>query len=766
VLKLISSFTLKQMNFNTFTFPKRTQYEEERNYFWEKYFQPSLLNRQNWKYMDYELFENSTGPIDLIYSSNAKMNIRGNINANIYDIVEVISDKVKINKKLQFSEFVPKMFFHFNDRQAIEDALTRNFFYLKGATGSTSKSTFIVNKYSEIKPIIKAHPEISDWFLSENINSFLYKRKGSYQPGGIVYNEKIGHKGRMKFFILLRVDSESKEVYMYDQSVFEIAPDEFQGDLTSRPQNIIIGMGSEDLPGYPDDYDTDPDYGFSPVHVFGKENYFKVIVPQLGKMTQDLFSVVENDLYCKNDKYYNSSFKTCFHFGTVDVIITPDLKCYFLEVNTKPVMDRPSYESIINYPSMIDSIVQICIDPYYPPHIPSTHKKGWHKISTVKRNAKKTFYISPTWKFSNEVKEFFKKRKDWEEIVYPKYLLENNKIDFVGKRKEINEDTVFSKGKLISKILTLDHYLGNKKNMYDILSNDQRSFRFLPKTLTFTLNDKRWKSKIKKLPNKYWILKPSIGLRGQDIFISNNKSEIISLVEQHSNYTDWVLSEYIKDPYLLKINKSSPSGAVFNDAIGRKTHIRIYVLITKINGKYHIYLYDKPLIFAAAKEYNNDISDSYAQLTNLYLGSNYYTKVLGINGALAYQDLSFSLVDVLNQLYGPSFYQKKVLPQIKNILRVVLDNSKEYLHCSLNSKEDGKNCFQNIALDLMPDSRWKIFLLEVNGKPGMNAPSYQWGGTLKDYTDSLLNNILNDKNNKNGKKYKNNKNNKGFILVK
>ena len=39
-------------------------------------------------------------------------------------------------------------------------------------------------------------------------------------------------------------------------------------------------------------------------------------------------------------------------------------------------------------------------------------------------------------------------------------------IDFVGKRKIKNDnisDQVFTKGRLISKILTLDYYLGNKK---------------------------------------------------------------------------------------------------------------------------------------------------------------------------------------------------------------------------------------------------------------------------------------------------------------
>ena len=753
----------------TFTFPKRTKYEEERNYFWEKYFQPQLLNRQNWKYIEYS---SSFEKIDLIYSPNAKLNKTGSINGNMYHIVDAISDKIKINKQLTDikSAFVPKMYFFdkFNEME-IKHLLssTKSFFYLKGATGSTSKSTFIINDYSEIDKIIKANTQIKNWFLSENINSYLYKRKGSYQPNGIVYNEKFGHKGRLKFFILFKIDKTKKEVYLYDQSVYEIAPDEFKNDiykndLTSRSQNIIIGMGSEELHGYPKNYDTDPDYGFNPVKIFGND-YFKVILPQLSKMTHDIFQVVNGDLYCKNDKYYNKDFKCCFHFGTVDVIITPELKCYFLEINTKPVMDRPSYESIINYQSMIENIIKICIDPYFPPKLNENNiLDGWKRISSTTRG-KYTYYVSPTWRLSKDVKKLFAIRKNWEMIIYPNDY--TGDINFVGKRKRKNEiigDPVFSRGILVNKIFTLDHYLGNKKNMYDILSNDPKSFDFLPLTVTFSKNQD-YKKIIENAmtKRKLWILKPSVGLRGQDIFVSDNPDKIKSFISQHSNYSEWVLSEYINNPYLLKLHGSSKSGKIFDDRIGRKTHIRVYVLVTKINGNYHIYLYDHTLIFCAVKEYSSDFTDPYSNLTNLYLGNEYYNK-LNLNGSLAYRDLSFSLPGILNDLHGPTFYEKKVLPQIKNILRVILLNSKDYLHCANENVKGKRNCFQNIAIDLMPDENWKLYLLEINGKPGMNAPSYHWGNLLN-FTNSLLNKTSD-------LIYKNNlivnNNVKGFVLVK
>jgi hypothetical protein len=404
-------------------------------------------------------------------------------------------------------------------------------------------------------------------------------------------------------------------------------------------------------------------------------------------------------------------------------------------MNTKPVMDRPRYESIINYPTMIDSIVQICIDPYFPPASGTYHIKGWHKIGSNVRTANKLYYVSPTWKFSKEVKEYYTHRKDWEMVVYPKQLLPNFKIDFIGKPKQKDVtlgDSVFQKGVLISKILTLDHFLGNKKYMYDILSNDPRSFAFLPKTLTIDTEIPGWKDNIKRaMKRKTWILKPSIGLRGTDIFISDKVTSVIKYINTHSNYIQWVLSEYINNPFLLKIH-----GKHFDDKIGRKTHIRIYTMVSNVKGDYNIYMYDKPLLFAAAKEYTTEIDD-FSHLTNLFVASKYYKEVLFLNPSDAYRDLSFDLIETLDTLYGPSFYEENVLPQLKNILQVILENTKEYLVCNTKEIPGKRNCFQNIAIDIMPDKNWKLYLLEINGKPGMNAPSYRWGG-LKKFTGTFM----------------------------
>ena len=327
------------------------------------------------------------------------------------------------------------------------------------------------------------------------------------------------------------------------------------------------------------------------------------------------------------------------------------------------------------------------------------------------------------------------------------------------------EDPIFRKGILVSKINTLNNYLGNKKIMYDILSNDNRAFDFLPLTATFNVTDSDYKSIVKHAMGyskkiKKWILKPALGLQGKDIIISDSPKKIIKYINDHGDYTDWVLSQYIDDPFLLKINGISTTGTVFKDFIGRKTHIRIYVLITKIDSILHIYLYKDNLIFSAAKEYSKTDNSRYSNLTNLHLGSIYYDKVLKIDGSRAYKDLSFPLEETVNEIFGSTFYSKKVFPQIKKMLEVILDNSKNYLNCDSGSNNDNRGCFQYIAIDIMPDTFFKLILLEINGRPGMNAPLYHWK-SLHNFANGITNRtsgVINNDNNDN--------NTNGFILIK
>ena len=95
------------------------------------------------------------------------------------------------------------------------------------------------------------------------------------------------------------------------------------------------------------------------------------------------------------------------------------------------------------------------------------------------------------------------------------------------------------------------------------------------------------------------------------------------------------------------------------------------------------------------------------------------------------------------------------------MLTNILENFKDYLHCSPQTVKGNRGCFHTVAIDIMPDSEFKLYLLEINSSPGLNAPSYHWG-QLNDFANSLLNKTVDVINGKN----KESANNKGFILIK
>ena len=91
-------------------------------------------------------------------------------------------------------------------------------------------------------------------------------------------------------------------------------------------------------------------------------------------------------------------------------------------------------------------------------------------------------------------------------------------------------------------------------------------------------------------------------------------------------------------------------------------------------------------------------------------------------------------------------------------MQINWENSKKYLRYE-NINENTRGSFHRLAIDIMPDTNFKLYLLEINAHPGMNAPEYHWNG-LENYFKSLINKTS-DVINKTSK-MKNN----GFLLIK
>jgi hypothetical protein len=116
------------------------------------------------------------------------------------------------------------------------------------------------------------------------------------------------------------------------------------------------------------------------------------------------------------------------------------------------------------------------------------------------------------------------------------------------------------------------------------------------------------------------------------------------------------------------MNGKSESGAKFKDTIGRKVHIRIYVLLTIIDGVSHIYLYDDIKYSNDKVQYiGNTIQKNKHGITNLI--SNKYQEYLTMIYFKKNDDISkktiIPKIEDYFQNYISNYLQQYVIKYIK-----------------------------------------------------------------------------------------------------
>ena len=217
-------------------------------------------------------------------------------------------------------------------------------------------------------------------------------------------------------------------------------------------------------------------------------------------------------------------------------------------------------------------------------------------------------------------------KNNYSAFPYPKYAKNHNEIIafrgmspitkyLISKISEIGKDKFLklmrdlfpydAKVKLLNRIATLGFYLGDKVEMTNILKSKIKNWdSIIPFSITIDLN--KSSDNLKNILDKYFsnstiIAKPAYGQQGKGIYIDKDKNKIIEYIKK-SNEDSWVLSKYLDNPYLIKLNKIGISNVKYEDKIGRKCHLRAYVLVYRNKQFLEIYLY-KNSIFCAAKEY-------------------------------------------------------------------------------------------------------------------------------------------------------------------
>lgn len=547
----------------------------------------------------------------------------------------------------------------------------------------------------------------------------------------------------------------------------------------------------------------------------GSEVWNNVLIPGMYSIINRLSEKIKRFLTCMN-KYSIKNNKGCFSYFALDIIVDANGKPWLLEANSRPFVGFSDYwnkydpynEHCVNVKNFLDTVISLTTD------IINGSSKPIRSIVEDKEkmlNNYSKFVITSTHQIINRRKiyvplslgiyntgtnkvydEFYNilDSNKYDSFPYPQHVKNlNTTIGFRGMSpiskyllsqiQKLGKDEYLSimkelfpydsKMQIINRISTLGFYLGDKSIMTKMLKENTKNWEtIIPYSIILESNmiNQKFKNELLNKLNNFSgkiIAKPAYGQQGLGIIISDSKEHIIDEIFKKEK-TDWVISKYLDDPYLIKLNKSGVSGINYNDTIGRKSHLRAYVLLIREKDELKVYIYKKSLIFCAAKEYNScnkesseDLNDKnnskYCNLTNLYYGSLYYKEILNKDSGDAYKDLS-----MLTDLVIPKNEYVPFMNTVKNIIKSTIIAVQDDLIC-LN---EPNKCFQHIAFDLHLENDMssgklipKPWLLEVNSTPGLKAPSYQWENMnksgLNNYLESILNLVVKTKISKGNK---------------
>lgn len=266
-----------------------------------------------------------------------------------------------------------------------------------------------------------------------------------------------------------------------------------------------------------------------------------------------------------------------------------------------------------------------------------------------------------------------------------------------------------------------------------------------------------------------WILKPVHGSMGMGICILDAGCDLVERIIEHvrrfyeegiahtyikrhgffmepveetviKKYNYWILSQYLDRPHLLD---------------GRKYNIRFYV-VTVINGNLptfghltepidtgdivRLYMFRDCILYTCMLEYNNtEVPEMYAglpecmiermrNLTNLEIINDVYEAKPELSAYMSLEDMKDRHTHIMSQAVPPALYEC-IMRQGRDIIRNSIDAVKYDMRSLNRYAEDYKSCFNFLAYDMMLDADEKLWLIEVNRGPDINAMRLKYGET-------------------------------------
>ena len=187
--------------------------------------------------------------------------------------------------------------------------------------------------------------------------------------------------------------------------------------------------------------------------------------------------------------------------------------------------------------------------------------------------------------------------------------------------------------------------------------------------------------------------------------LNKNKIEEVKKVneikekEKIYNCKRIIIQKYIENPLLYR---------------GRKFDMRIWVLLTQTMK---VYVFKEGHLKTCSIEYNINSKDAFSHITN-YSFQKYNTNFQKYEKGNEVPFFEFQ--NFLDEYYSEKKYniKKNLIPQIKDIIKLTMRSAKYKINKNRRNYQ-----FEIFGYDFMMDSKFNLFLIEINTNPGLEESS-------------------------------------------
>ena len=224
-------------------------------------------------------------------------------------------------------------------------------------------------------------------------------------------------------------------------------------------------------------------------------------------------------------------------------------------------------------------------------------------------------------------------------------------------------------------------------------------FDFLPESYILPNEYTFLKDKMDKNPNQFWIVKPVASSQGRGIFLTQSINEIPS---NHQT----IVSRYIINPFLIN---------------NKKFDLRIYAFVTSI-VPLRIYRFKEGLTRFSANNYNLDVNDRCAHLTNYAVNKNNKNYVQNESPFdVDYNSSKWTLTSLQQYLEEHNINSELVFSKIDDIIiKTFISSENNLINAISKYCAYQENCFELYGFDILLDENLNCWLMEVNLSPNLH----------------------------------------------